>query len=283
MKNKLEKMTKRHCSDKLCSDKLYSDKLSSDNFSSCRASKLLLTGVLTLALGVSAFAGNPGDLGAGKGSSVPDNPDSPNNSAQQAPRVLDDPFAGLFDWNDPFGGNAADPFAMMNQMRERMHQQMAQMDKLFAQSFGSLGSIGAIGAISPMGLGNGFSGGFSPDMTLDDQGDKYVVTINQPDLDKYKFNVTVEDNVVTVTGTRQEVHEKSNSNQPLSSHSELNESFTRSLALPTAVDADKVNVESKDGEIVITIPKSADPSQGPHSSGIQYRKQRPTHIGGKVI
>ncbi len=266
------------------------DKHNSIAISSCKMPKLLLTGILTLALGVSAFAGNPGDSKAGNGSSAPNNP---NNSAQQAPRVLDDPFAGLFDWNDPFGGNAADPLAMMNQMRERMHQQMAQMDKLFAQSFGSMGSMGSMGAIGPMGLGNsqlnapfGNSpfAGFNSEMTLDDQGDKYIVTIDQPDLDKYKFNVTVEDNVVTVTGTRQEVQEKSGSNQPLTSHSELNESFTRSLALPSAVDADKVNVENKDGELIISIPKSGGGSlNGSHSGGVQYRRQKPTHIGGKVI
>jgi len=262
MKNKSEKVTYR--------------------LSSCKASKLLLTGLLTLALGVSAFAGNPG------GATADSNAGASHGATQQTPRVLDDPFTGLFDWDDPFGFGGADPFAMMDQMRERMHRQMAQMDKLFAQSFGSgfgstFGPMRAPHSPFANNPANNPFAGFSSDMTLDDQGDKYVITINQPDLDKYKFNVTVEDNVVTVTGTRQEIHEKSDSNQPLSSHSELNESFTRSLALPSAVDADSVTVENKESELIISIPKSAGSSNGSQSGGVQYRRHKPTHIGGKVI
>jgi len=53
--------------------------------------------------------------------------------------------------------------------------------------------------------------------------------------------------------------------------------------LPSPVDADKVDVATKDEELVITLPKSSGATHGSHSGGVQYNRQRTTHIGGKVI
>lgn len=102
-----------------------------------------------------------------------------------------------------------------------------------------------------------FSMGF-PKMGLDLAIDLYeekgnvVAKMNLPGVRADELEVSVEDDTLTVTGTREE--EKETDKKDYYSKEIRRGSFTRSISLPSQVDAEKTAAEYKDGVLMVSMP-----------------------------
>jgi HSP20 family protein len=93
----------------------------------------------------------------------------------------------------------------------------------------------------------------APSMDIEDSDEEVVVSAELPGVDIKDVDVSVSGNVLTVKGEKKDEHEEKNGNYY---HRERwSGSFQRSIALPDAVDADKVDAQMKNGVLRITFPK----------------------------
>jgi HSP20 family protein len=82
---------------------------------------------------------------------------------------------------------------------------------------------------------------------------EFLVKAELPEMKREDVKVTVEEGVLTITGERKlEKEEKGKKYHRVESEYG---SFLRSFALPTAVVADKVAAEFKDGVLKVHLPK----------------------------
>ena len=95
---------------------------------------------------------------------------------------------------------------------------------------------------------------FSWDMAVDlyEEKENIVAKMNLPGIDPDKINVSIEDNTLRVTGSREE--EKEEKNKHYYSKEIKRGSFERSVRLPKSVDRSKVDAQYKDGILTVTTP-----------------------------
>jgi HSP20 family protein len=79
-----------------------------------------------------------------------------------------------------------------------------------------------------------------------------VAKLNVPGIDLNKINITVEDNVLHVDGSREEEKEEKGKNYY--SKEIKRGSFSRTMRLPKSFSEKKTNAEYKDGVLEITMP-----------------------------
>jgi len=97
------------------------------------------------------------------------------------------------------------------------------------------------------------NGAWAPAVDIEEQEDGYTVTADVPGLAQKDVKVTLQDNVLTLHGERKaETSEKKRGTHRIE---RTYGAFSRSFALPSAVDAEKVKAEYKDGVVTVTIPK----------------------------
>jgi HSP20 family protein len=86
------------------------------------------------------------------------------------------------------------------------------------------------------------------------EGDKaYYLEIAAPGLQKDDFNLSVDNQQLTISCQREE---KSESKEEQYTRREFNySSFTRSFVLPESVNSDRIKASYKDGVLKIEIPK----------------------------
>jgi HSP20 family protein len=132
-----------------------------------------------------------------------------------------------------------DMFATFNDLRTRM-------DSLFDDVFGGpLQSVRALGA--------SYEGW--PRANLVDDGNQLVLTAEVPGLSERDVKLTLNQEVVTISGERKvEVPE----GYSVHRRERANVNFTRSFALPCRVSADRASAAVKDGILSVTLEKSAD-------------------------
>jgi HSP20 family protein len=100
----------------------------------------------------------------------------------------------------------------------------------------------------------GFEAVFSPALDLVVEKDNVVVKADLPGLTKEDVTVTLQDNYLTIRGEKKHESEKKEANYFLSER--VYGSFTRSIELPLAVDAQKIDARFKDGVLTVTLPKT---------------------------
>jgi HSP20 family protein len=82
---------------------------------------------------------------------------------------------------------------------------------------------------------------------------EYVIKAELPEVRKEDVNITLHDGVLTLTGERKQ--EKSTDNEKAHRTERFYGSFARRFALPENVDESAIRAESKDGLLLIHIPK----------------------------
>lgn len=83
------------------------------------------------------------------------------------------------------------------------------------------------------------------------------VTMELPGVPADHVDVNLEDNVLTVTGEKQETREESEKDERRWHLSERRYGrFTRSFVLPREVDTDRIAASFENGILTVTIPKS---------------------------
>lgn|SRR3989344_5826316 len=109
------------------------------------------------------------------------------------------------------------------------------------------------------------------DLAVDvyDEGSNIIAKMNVPGVDPEKINVTVEDNMLRVSGAHEEEKEEKKKHYY---HKEIRKgSFERVVSLPQLVLKDKVSAEYKNGTLFITLPK-ANGEESSHKVQVQVKK-----------
>ncbi len=95
---------------------------------------------------------------------------------------------------------------------------------------------------------------WAPALDLYEDKDNLVLTAELPGLKKDDIDISLRDNVITISGERK--NEKKYEDSETSRSERFFGRFTRSLALPKTVDANKVKAAYKDGILTVTLPKA---------------------------
>lgn len=137
---------------------------------------------------------------------------------------------------------AQSPF---NDMEKSMMQIQNEMNHMFNNSFNQ----------SPDDLWRS-NAVFSPAVNISDKDGKYTVTVDVPGIDSKDLLATVNGNTLTISSqTNRELDEK---NKNYIRHERAMSSFERVIQLPDTADVDKAEASYKNGQIVVTMPKTAD-------------------------
>lgn len=95
-----------------------------------------------------------------------------------------------------------------------------------------------------------------PAVDIRETGDAYVVSAELPGLSKEDVNITIENNVLKLTGERR--FEKEVEEEEYHRVERAYGSFSRAFSLPTRVDAERVEASFQEGILTISVPKAAE-------------------------
>ena len=95
---------------------------------------------------------------------------------------------------------------------------------------------------------------WAPALDLYEDSDNLVVRAELPGMKKEDIELSLHDNVITVSGERK--NEKQYEGGHTSREERFFGRFTRSITLPKQVDSGKLKASYKDGVLKVTLPKA---------------------------
>ncbi len=100
---------------------------------------------------------------------------------------------------------------------------------------------------------------FGWDLAIDvyEKDNKVIAEMNLPGIDPERLNVSVEDNYLRISGSREESKEEKDKHYY--SKEIRRGSFERAVRLPSVVEKDKVDAEYANGMLRVTMPKLTKP------------------------
>lgn len=138
------------------------------------------------------------------------------------------------------------PMLFRREERSPVASLRGELDRLFEDFFGE-GFVAAAPA--------SFAGkGFAPVMDVTEREDAYVAEVEMPGMKAEDFRVEVLEGVLSIRGERRQ--EKEEKTRRWHRTERVYGSFERRIALPSSVDAEKVEAAYKDGVLKVTVPKT---------------------------
>lgn len=105
-------------------------------------------------------------------------------------------------------------------------------------------------------VAGGSEAGFAPRLNVRETDEAVVVTAELPGVEEKDFDVTLEDDVLTLKGEKRSEHEEEREGyRHVETHTG---SFMRKVLLPPGIDADAVKASYKNGVVTVTLPKPAE-------------------------
>jgi HSP20 family protein len=98
----------------------------------------------------------------------------------------------------------------------------------------------------------------SPAIDLYEKDGRYVVEAAMPGLKRDDINIEIADNRLTLSAKRQE--NKTEESERYHYREVRRGAFSRSIAFPREIDAEKVEAEYKDGMLRVTVPTLEQPA-----------------------
>ena len=96
-----------------------------------------------------------------------------------------------------------------------------------------------------------------PAIDVVEQKDAYVLYAELPGVDASQVDISFEQNVLTIRGTKRSTLEASNDGElRVYAAERVTGSFERSIRLPEFVDSDKIQAEFTNGLLKISVPKA---------------------------
>jgi HSP20 family protein len=151
-----------------------------------------------------------------------------------------------------------------------MRRMQEDMDQLFSTfGFGRLGLSPLFGSMlsndvsdqsTRAGAGRSNGALWSPQVETFRRGDKIVVRADLPGVDKDDVNVSVDNDVLTISGERSAEDQDEGDGWYRTERSYG--SFYRALPLPEGVNADACEASFKDGVLEVTLPAPAEENRG---------------------
>ncbi len=102
---------------------------------------------------------------------------------------------------------------------------------------------------------NWTEGTFVPELNVYETDKMFEITVELPGMNKEDMDISVDDNVLTISGERKAHHRDENNGRRYHRIESRFGTFTRSLPLPNVIDADKINATYENGVLAISIPK----------------------------
>jgi HSP20 family protein len=131
-----------------------------------------------------------------------------------------------------------DPFFELTTLQDRVNQ-------LFNRAFGGFEGVGFEQPLT--------SAEFLPPVDILEDEHNIMLQVEIPGVKEQDLNITLENNVLTLTGERKFKEEEKKENYYRIER--RYGKFTRSFTLPVGVDAEKVEAVFENGVLNITIPK----------------------------
>jgi HSP20 family protein len=107
-----------------------------------------------------------------------------------------------------------------------------------------------------LGRGDYATAEFAAPCDIQEEAERFVVTLDVPGLSREALDVRVENQLLTVRGSREVQRDEKRG--PLHLTERQSGSFTRSFTLPSSVDGEKVAAEYKEGVLTVWLPKRAE-------------------------
>ena len=95
-----------------------------------------------------------------------------------------------------------------------------------------------------------------PSVDVMEDKERYLIRADVPGLSKDNIKITLQDNVLTITGEKKQDREQKERSYHLIERSYGQ--FTRTFTLPSKVDQNSIAAEFKDGVLEISLPKSSE-------------------------
>ena len=95
---------------------------------------------------------------------------------------------------------------------------------------------------------------WAPNLDVYEDKENVIVRAEVPGLAKKDIDISLHDNTITISGERR--NERKTEEGKLSREERFVGRFTRSIALPKQVDAQKVKAAYRDGLLTVTLPKA---------------------------
>jgi HSP20 family protein len=99
-----------------------------------------------------------------------------------------------------------------------------------------------------------FEGAFLPAIDVVEEKDNYLVKVELPGLTKEDVNVSLQDNYLAIRGEKK--HEAETKEANFYRRERAYGAFSRTIELPTRVDAGKIDAQFKDGVLSVKLPKT---------------------------
>ncbi len=93
-----------------------------------------------------------------------------------------------------------------------------------------------------------------PAADISETGKEYLIRAVLPDVNKEDVEVTFADGMLTLSGERQRKEEQKD--EKFHNVESFYGSFSRTFALPDAIDGKAIRAESKDGVLTVHLPKT---------------------------
>jgi len=141
------------------------------------------------------------------------------------------------------------------------YEPFTAMDELFSRFPSLLGRW-------PRTSGNGEAHlDWTPPVDISETGQEYVIRAALPAVKKEDVELTVEAGMLTLSGERRQKDEQKD--EKFHKVESFYGSFSRSFALPDAIDAAAISAESKDGVLTIHVPKTKVEAKKPTTIKVQ--------------
>lgn len=104
------------------------------------------------------------------------------------------------------------------------------------------------------GTSSGYAEGWVPSLDVYDEQDSVSVEVELPGMKKEDFDISLDDDVLTISGERKVETERQDERS--FRRERAYGSFRRSITLPSSVKADEVKAVYQDGVLTVTLPKA---------------------------
>lgn len=142
---------------------------------------------------------------------------------------------------------AWDPWGSMHADMMRMRSQMDQaFDSVFNDTFKNINKL------SDMDAQTG-----EAKLSLNEQGDNYVVKANIPGAKEGDINVNLNGRLLSISSQTRASNKQSADNNQVFRQESYASAFQRAFTLPGPVKASGMHSQFKDGVLTVTIPKAA--------------------------
>ena len=159
-------------------------------------------------------------------------------------------------------GYGLSPFRMLDEVRR-------DMDEVFGSY------LGALTGEEGQGQASGIRSSFVPEIDIDREGDRYLVSVEAAGVGPEDMSVEVEDGVLTISGEKREERQAEDGARRERRYGR----FSRSIRLADDIDPDNISARHEHGVLTISLPKRALPEEQKKRIEIQAGQQD----GGKQI